>query len=621
MDANGRGRRDWLAIGRSGVVALGLVVGVVAGGRPAVAQDGGGPTLAPTTQAPEPTPSVLERGPDGSVVWIDGDPGRAALSALDLPRSVAERVGEILADREAALSDIAVMHADKIVGARRAKAQGDAFAHRELARSLSASLGDYARRSTIVNDPEIRDALGRGLRSELAAVVREYDLARAGERLEELEARKAAGEDVPGIELRTSTILQRMRAIDVLTDAARLLEGRLGGMEKLAALRPELAADAQGFWQALMGMTDAQLASFVREATGLDVRFPSPEGYLEPTPLADAEPADAQRLAQASNGNDAKNATNNGNATSGGNSGNGGDGGGNADADADDGFGDLESMRVRPEPGKPTLLRRDADGKAVRLGVQSYRAALELMRDGGMLSEAEREALAPVLADRQRVFDRQVLRLYEPLLDVVRLGPVDAGPTHEAVLNREWVGAGLVFGAWLNSELPAPSTFHNDTRVREALERETVYELARLANEYDGAHIFDARIEIIKRLRAGELDESMRPAAMPGNIKRPWRLQDLVRRAKRSYARQLGVGEPELLEALRSLELDPATAAQAQPWLDGERPLDAKGFWELAVLLPPEAHRALIERRTGYTPPEPGFFEGKRPRLGAADGG
>jgi len=136
--------------------------------------------------------------------------------------------------------------------------------------------------------------------------------------------------------------------------------------------------------------------------------------------------------------------------------------------------------------------------------------------------------------------------------------------------------------------------------------------MARIANEYDAGHIFDARIELLKMVR--DEDDMDDPAiALPGNIKRPWRLQQIIRDAKASYARQLRVTEPDFRGVLADLDVEPEVAKELESVVAMDGPMTVADFWDVAVKLPFSAHRELIKERTGYEAPEPGYFEGKHP--------
>jgi len=134
---------------------------------------------------------------------------------------------------------------------------------------------------------------------------------------------------------------------------------------------------------------------------------------------------------------------------------------------------DLEALRVNPGEG-PSILRRGPDGQAVRLEDPSFVEAYALMLAQDKVSEADAERLDEILEDRDQVFDEQVLRLYEFLIRAARLGPVEMAPLERAVLHQEWREQSLWFGAWLNEKLPAPSTFHNDQRIRKGIEWDTL---------------------------------------------------------------------------------------------------------------------------------------------------
>ncbi|MEO1008723.1 MAG: hypothetical protein AAFX79_09155 [Planctomycetota bacterium] len=564
-------------------IASAALAGIAASG--AHAQNSVGPqpqVQAPTAQPPRELPSILSFAADGSVQWVEGDPGYHAARLVRLNAADRELVDGLIAERDALLTKIAIAHADKVLGEMRERASGDDFAADEYARAFWASLGPLQQRGTFVSEPAVRRDIARAASTDLAKMVRDYNQARINERRTEMRREMdEEGAEYSPIELRSSTIQQAFRNRDSVADAARLLKVALGGEAKLAELRPGLAGAIaeQGYWSTMWSMTDDGLEVFVAEVTGMEVEYPSPDGYIiYSTGLVPQ------------------------------------DGG----FPMPDPHAELEQLRVNPEDGVVSLVERDAEGLAVRLDESAHVAAFELMREHDMISKPEAERLAEVVAQRQRTLDEQTLRLYELLLETAQVGRVETWPTHRAVLAPEWLGPATRYGAWLNDELPAPSTFHSDPAVREAIEWETLLELTRIANEYDAAHIFDARIELIKKVRTGELlDQGL---SMPASIKRPWRLQVLIGHAKESYARQLRVGEPDFRDALASLTVEPEIAAKLEPVLAGDEPLTHDSFWAVAVELPASAHQQLIAARTGRAVPEPGFFEGRWPRRTVEQG-
>lgn len=522
-------------------------------------------------------PSILERDAQGRVVWLRCDPSRKAIEVMDVSAADRRTMERLLAERDAMLLRVAVPNTDKIVRALEAVRTDETMRFDAFGRKIMDSLGEFGRRGAYHYDAAVRKALSRGVYTELNAIVREYNLARTAEARESLLAR-AEEEELTEFVMRDSTILQRFMQLDVAADAARMLRDHFGGDEALAKAHPELAdtIEIDGYWVAMSQLSNEQLAEFVSFRTGLEVSFPSPEGEQALAPLAD-ERQDPPALAGATDPSDAE----------------------------------LEAMRV-PIGDGPSIARRGPDGRVVRLDRASYVEAYDLMVANGSMTQADAERLQAVIDDRDRVFDEQALRLYEFLLGAASHGRVEEAPLEEAVLNEEWRHASLVYGAWLNEVLPAPSTFHNDPRVREAIDQEALVELARIANEYDNAHIFDARIELLKMVRD---DETMTDpgVAMPANIKRPWRLQQIIRDAKASYARQLRVTEPDFRGVLAALDVEPEVAHELRYVVAADGPMTESDFWMVAVKLPLSAHRQLIHKRTGFEAPEPGFFEGKTP--------
>ncbi len=244
--------------------------------------------FAPKPPKARQLPSILERDEQGRVVWLEGDPGRYAIELIGLSDRVASEVGEILEERNRLLVQAAIVNADKIVRAFQAERSGNEAQYDEVARAFSASLGELTRRNTIHNDSEVRETLGRVKREDLSTVVREYNLARAREEQAEMEAEAAArGEELSEFVLRESTILQRFIARDMVADGARMLEARLGGAEALLSRHQGLrqTLEAEGYWAAMAELTSAQLAAFIVERTGVEVRFPSPEGDASLVPL------------------------------------------------------------------------------------------------------------------------------------------------------------------------------------------------------------------------------------------------------------------------------------------------------------------------------------------------
>ena len=244
--------------------------------------------FAPKPPKARQLPSILERDDQGSVVWVDGDPARHALTLIGLSQRVSAEVEQILAERDRLLLQAAVANADKIVRALQAQRADNQAQYDEFARAFGASLGPLRGRNTIPNDSQVRETLGRVKRDDLSAVVREYNLARAGEERARMEAEAAArGEELAEFVLRDSTILPRCIARDTVTDAARMLEERLGGGAALISAHDGLAAtlESEGYWAAMSELTAAQLAAFVNDRTGVEVRFPSPEGDSALAPL------------------------------------------------------------------------------------------------------------------------------------------------------------------------------------------------------------------------------------------------------------------------------------------------------------------------------------------------
>lgn len=569
--------------------------------------------FAPAPPKARTLPSILERDADGEVIWIEGDPARRAIEVMDLPADQRRTMERILAERDDQLLRVAVPNTDKIVRALEAWHDGEEVEYDAFGRRVMTSLGEFGRRGAFAVDAEVRRSITRGLYADLNDVVREYNLARVADEREEVLA-AAEGTEVPEILLRDSTILQRLLQLDVIADASRMLKQRYGGDDALLQAHPELAdtLKSDGYWAAMAELSNAQLTAFVFDHTQLEVRFPSPEGEEAIAALARQEQEQAQQV-----GPQANPPAGNGNA----NNGNAGPqkqritAQGKVEADDAGQFNytdeDLEGLRVPLGEG-PSIFRRGPDGKAVRLKGASYAEAYELMLAEGLLSETDIKELEVLIEDRTRVFDEQALRLYEFLLEAAAHGPVEEAPLVQAVLNTEWSFSSLIYGAWLNAKLPAPSTFHNDVRIREAMEWDSLVEMARIANEYDAAHIFDARIELLKMVRDDDTMDDP-DVALPGNIKRPWRLQQIIRDAKASYARQLRVTEPDFRGVLAELDLEDDAAEAIKDVVAADGPMTETEFWEVAVKLPPEAHRELIEKRTGYEAPEPGYFEGKEP--------
>ena len=602
------------------------------GSRPA-AQDGQRDQDQKDPFAPKPPqvrelPSILERDEQGRVVWILGDPSRRVIEVMDLSQAQRRELRRIMAERDAQLLRAAVPNLDKVVRALQAHRNGEVVEFDTFAGQLLASLGAFGRRGAFHVDAEVRRAMSRGAYSDLNIVLREYNKARVDEERPRLEAEfAAAGAEPSEIALRDSTILQRFQRLDMVTDAARMLEERLGGWDELVRRHPRLESveGPNSYWVALSELTDEELARFVRELTGLAVEFPSPDGEAALAPLS----RQASEQAQGPQAGPA------GHTQAAGNSGNAGgshrperprvSAQSDVQRDADGNFSftdeELEVLRVNAT-AEPAILKRDSDGLAVRLDENSFIAAYKAMRDAGLVSELEVEEFDLLLEDRDRVFDEQVLRLYEFLVESASFGPVEEGPLPEAVLNSDWEIASTMFGAWLNEKLPAPSTVHNDLRVREVLEWDNLVQMSRIANDYDGGHIFDARIELLKMVRDRE-DMNDSAVALPGNIKRPWRLQQIMRDAKRSYATQLRVTEPDFRQALAELDLEGQAATLVEELAAADGPMTESEFWDVAVKLPLEAHRELIKNRTGYEAPEPGYFVGKTPSptTGAPSGG
>ncbi|OAB56706.1 hypothetical protein AY599_27995 [Leptolyngbya valderiana BDU 20041] len=601
---------------RIGHVAGLLVCLSVATGAPvAAAQPGSGGgseaqetnPFAPKRPQARKLASILERDDQGRVIWVDGDPARAAIEAMDLTIEQRRTLERIMAERDNQLRQAAVRNTDKIIDAFEAIREGRERSSDAMGRLLVSSLGEFGRRGQFATDAVVRDEIDRPVYVDLNAVVREYNLARIDEEREVLLA-EIGDAEVSEVMLRDSTILQRLIQRDVLADAARMLKQAYGGEAALAQAHPELAEtiEQEGYWPAMAQLSDAQLGTFVRTQTGLEVHFPSPQGMASTPaeqPTAGQEPA-----------TDA--------AQQGGNAGNAGQAQrqrvtaqGDVLPDADGKFRftdeDLEALRIDSGEGL-TILRRGPDGRAVRLEGPSFVEAYALMLAEGMVSEQDAKRLDEILEDRDRVFDEQTLRLYEFLLAAAAHGPVEMAPLEEAVLDEDWRQPSLWFGAWLNEKLPAPSTFHNDQRIRKGIDWDTLVEMARIANLYDAGHIFDARIELLKMVR--DNDEMDDPSiALPGNIKRPWRLQQIIRDAKASYARQLRVTEPDFRGVLADLDVEPEVAKELQSVVALDGPMTVADFWDVAVKLPPSDHRELIKERTGYEAPEPGFFEGKYP--------
>lgn len=587
----------------------------LAGSLPAHAQNSGrsqeANPFAPKPPQPRALPSILERDANGRVVRLQGDPGRAALKVLDLKAEQRRTLDRIMAERDRLLRQAAILNADKIIDALEVVREDRELETDAMGVALMASLGEYGRRGQFATDSVVRAEIDRPVYIDLTAVVREYNFARIEEEREAMLA-EVDVEEVSEVLLRDSTILQRLIQRDAMEDAARMLEEEFGGAVALVEAHPELGikVSQDGYWPAMSELSDEQLTAFVRAQTGVEVSFPSPpEG---------ARAAAAESMGEQPVGPPVEAAQE----------------GGNAgaveqerprrqrisaqtdvqpDADGEFRFTDeeLEVLRVQPGDG-PSILERGPDGKAVRLDDPGFVEAYELLRSQGAVSEADIETLDRLLADRDAVFDEQALRLYEFLLVAAGHGPVEDAPLEQAVIDEDWRLAGLMFGAWLNERLPAPSTFHNDQRIRNGIEWDTLIELARIANEYDGGHIFDARIELLKMVRDNdEMNDAS--VALPGNIKRPWRLQQIIKDAKASYARQLRVTEPDFRGVLAGLDVSDDVAKELEPVVAMDGPMTVADFWDVAVKLPPEAHRQLIEARTGYEAPEPGYFEGKYP--------
>lgn len=585
---------------------LGLAVCVAVGGASPVAMGQGNnpkppqgdPGFLPPKPKARSLPSILEFDANGRVVWIEDDPSRRAAAVLEMSEADRKLVDGLFADRDARLLAASIPYVDKIVHALAAKARGDMPAMDDHANRFYEVVGQLHMRVAFTNEPAVRRSLPRALLADLTDVTRPYNLARSDEERAALVA-AAGGEELPELMLRDSVILQRFWTRDIVAVAARLLESRLGGVEALAQAQPGMADTARtlGFWPALAALTPAQLEDFVIERTERVVKFPSPDaadlraatpevshntGGSSPTRVAEI-PMNFMTPEGASGPVEF------------------------AYTDAQ-----LEALRVQPGDG-PTLLRRGPDGLAVRLPRNSHLEAYDLMLSLGLFADDEADRLDAVIADRERVFHEEVLRLYEYLTRAASYGPVEEGSLADAVLSEGWMEWSLQFGAWLNERLPAPSTFHNDQRVVKAMTWDNVLELARIANEYDGAHIFDARIELLRRVRD---DDTLNDpnVAMPGVIKRPWRLMVLMRDAKASYARQLRVTEPDFRGVLAGLPLDGATARLIEPALRADGPMTEAEFWDVSAKLPVWAHRQLVRMRTGYDAPEPGFFDDKTPR-------
>lgn len=591
---------------------------LAAGAAPAQAQNSGNSQEA-NPFAPKPTkaralPSIVERDADGRVIRFDGDPARKALEVLDLRTEQRRILERIMAERDTQLRLAAVANTDKIVDALEVAREGRQLETDAMGQSLMAALGEFGRRGQFATDAVVRAEVDRPVYIDLNAVVREYNFARINE---DREALLAAVDEtkVSEILLRDSTILQRLIQHDAMMDAARMLETAFGGAAALAEAYPELSdtIEQQGYWPAMSELSDEQLARFVREQTGVEVYFPSPVGGAPPTQESLAQqdpvgpPADTVKEGGNSSGSGAAQQDRPQRPRVSAQS--------DVQPDADGVFRftdeELEVLRVQPSAG-PSILLRGPDGKAIRLAKPSFVEAYELLRSQGKVSEADVKTLDRLLADRDAVFDEQALRLYEFLIDAASHGPREGAPLEQATLDEDWRRSSLMFGAWLNEKLPAPSTFHNDQRIRKGIEWDTLVELARIANEYDGGHIFDARIELLKMVRDNEeMDDAA--VALPGNIKRPWRLQQIIKDAKAAYARQLRVTEPDFRGVLAALDVSPEVAEQLESVVAMDGPMTEADFWEVAVKLPLEAHRQLIKERTGYEAPEPGFFEGKYP--------
>jgi len=254
--------------------------------------------------APKPTkartlPSILERDDQGLVVWITGDPARVVIDLLGLSASQERDVRRVIEERDRLLVDAAIVNADKIVRALQAKRADDMVQYDEFARSFASSLGLLTRRGAIHVDVQIREELGRVKNQDLSAIVREYNLARTADERARMEAEAAAqGVELAEFFLRDSTILQRLMHRDIVADASRLLHDRLGGEAALAEAHPELAGvvGSIGFWPAMSRLSESQLAEFVSARTGVEVRFPSPEGDAALAPVGGGmvQPDDVQ---------------------------------------------------------------------------------------------------------------------------------------------------------------------------------------------------------------------------------------------------------------------------------------------------------------------------------------
>lgn len=244
--------------------------------------------FAPKPPRARQLPSILERDAQGQVIWIDGDPARKALELIGLSDRVSAEVDRIIAERDRLLLQGAIVNADKIARAFQAQRADNEAQYDEYARAFAASLGPLSRRGTIHNDPQVREALGRVKRQDLNTVVREYNLARAREERTRMEAEAAArGEELAEFFLRDSTILQRFIHRDTVAGASRLLKERLGGGAALVSAHEEVRVtlESEGYWAAMSELTAAQLAAFVFDRTGVEVRFPSPEGDAALAPL------------------------------------------------------------------------------------------------------------------------------------------------------------------------------------------------------------------------------------------------------------------------------------------------------------------------------------------------
>ena len=253
--------------------------------------------FAPKPPKARELPSILERDAQGRVIWIEGDPAHRALDEMNLPSSVRTEVDRLLTERDRQMLQAALPNTDKIVSLLEAWREGTQAEFDVFGQFLLSSMGGFVRRATIHNDPQIRAALTRPQRNDLNTIVREYNLARVAEARQRIEAEAAArGEELPEILLRDSTILQRFIQRDVIADVTVMLHESFGGDDAFVSAHPELAGVVaeDGYWVAMGRLTDAQLTAFVRDRTGLEVRFPSPEGQaaLSPSAGQTLEPAE-----------------------------------------------------------------------------------------------------------------------------------------------------------------------------------------------------------------------------------------------------------------------------------------------------------------------------------------